>query len=417
MSLERKREAIERLKKSESFPKNELNFQLLDYLAKIGDDENVKSSVIALEVLGEQKVLKNSNQDSYIRNKLHSLRKSLELYYHKEGKEDTLQLQIPNRYYKLVLVEKKQTTFLFTKEAIATSFFAKASTAYILLAVCVFFMLLYLFTSSNDTSKVEQNNFITSLLEADREVDIVVGDMQLYSEHDKDFNRVKYVYDKELYYQDPKSLSRYIKKNLPHRKIKTKTEFFHVSTEAMLMASKLQLDYGLQGIKTEIRRSSSILSVQRPTVFLSKCKSSQLYKLSSLFKSERFVCNTYGKENWISSITHFKVASDSSLVEIKKTLLRRVNKKAINRDYIIIKKVQTIHDMPLLFVLPGDEFSRLFIINKLQDADFYNYLMNSFEEGVPDEFEMLMKIEGEDIMGCRYEIAVSYTHLTLPTIA
>ncbi len=404
MSLERKREAIERLKKSESFPKNELNFQLLDYLAKIGDDENVKSSVIALEVLGEQKVLKNSNQDSYIRNKLHSLRKSLELYYHKEGKEDTLQLQIPNRYYKLVLVEKKQTTFLFTKEAIATSFFAKASTAYILLAVCVFFMLLYLFTSSNDTSKVEQNNFITSLLEADREVDIVVGDMQLYSEHDKDFNRVKYVYDKELYYQDPKSLSRYIKKNLPHRKIKTKTEFFHVSTEAMLMASKLQLDYGLQGIKTEIRRSSSILSVQRPTVFLSKCKSSQLYKLSSLFKSERFVCNTYGKENWISSITHFKVASDSSLVEIKKTLLRRVNKKAINRDYIIIKKVQTIHDMPLLFVLPGDEFSRLFIINKLQDADFYNYLMNSFEEGVPDEFEMLMKIEGEDIMGCRYEI-------------
>ena len=261
-----------------------------------------------------------------------------------------------------------------------------------------------MFTSSNGTSKVEQNNFITSLLEADREVDIVVGDMQLYSEHDKDFNRVKYVYDKELYYQDPKSLSRYIKKNLPHRKIKTKTEFFHVSTEAMLMASKLQLDYGLQGIKTEIRRSSSILSVQRPTVFLSKCKSSQLYKLSSLFKSERFVCNTYGKENWISSITHFKVASDSSLVEIKKTLLRRVNKKAINRDYIIIKKVQTIHDMPLLFVLPGDEFSRLFIINKLQDADFYNYLMNSFEEGVPDEFEMLMKIEGEDIMGCRYEI-------------
>ena len=405
MSLERKREAIERLKKSESFPKNELNFQLLDYLAKIGDDENVKSSVIALEVLGEQKVLKNSNQDSYIRNKLHSLRKSLELYYHKEGKEDTLQLQIPNRYYKLVLVEKKQTTFLLTKEVFATSFFAKASTAYILLAICVFAMLLYLFNSSNDTPpKVEQNNFVTSLLDAGSEVDIVVGDMQLYSEHDKDFNRVKYVYDKELYYQDPKSLSRYIKKNLPHRKIKTKTEFFHVSTEAMLMASKLQLDYGLQGIKTEIRRSSSILSVQRPTVFLSKCKSSQLYKLSSLFKSERFVCNTYGKENWISSITHFKVASDSSLVEIKKTLLRRVNKKAINRDYIIIKKVQTIHDMPLLFVLPGDEFSRLFIINKLQDADFYNYLMNSFEEGVPDEFEMLMKIEGEDIMGCRYEI-------------
>jgi len=403
MSLEKKIEAIEQLKKSKNFPKNELNFQLLDYLAKLEEGRNVKSSVIAIELLGEKEGLNSNSQDAYIRNKLHQLRKSLELYYHTEGKNNTLQLQIPNRYYKLVVTEKKETSYLVSEDAPTSSFWKKASTAYLLLAACLLAILSYWLFTPNVTTVEHKDNFVSFLLGSSKKVDVVVGDTQLYSEYDEHFERTKYVYDKEFYYQDAISISRLVKDTLAHRKIKTRTGFFHASIETMLIASKIQLAYGLQGIHTEIRRASSILTIQRPTVFISQYTACQFYNLSDLFKSERFVYSTYGDKKQISSITHFKTATDS-LQDINENLLKRKNQRSIKTGYIIIKKMQTPNDKPLLFLLPENEFSKPFIIDKLDDDDFHKYLIDSFEEGIPDEFEMLIRIEKERRQDSRYEM-------------
>jgi len=409
MDLEKKKKAIEQLKKSKDFPKSELNFQLLDYLAKLDEGVNVKSSVIALELLGDKNKLNGNSQDSYIRNKLHHLRKSLELYYHTEGKNDSLQLQIPNRYYKLLLIEKKQVLPLDVQESPSTSFLKKASTAYLLLAFCLLAMLTYLvYTLILRQPTTKKDNFISTILGFNKEVDIIVGDTQLYSEFDKDFGRDKFVYDRGFYYNDPETLSNDLKNNFPHRKINTKTSFFHVSTETMIIASKIQLNYGIQGTHTEIRRSSSLISIQRPTVFLSKCKSCQFYQFSKLFKSERFVCKTYGNNDWISMITHFKTSPDSSLYFFARKI-RRKNKNTINEDYIIIKKTQGSNGKPVLFLLPGDEFAKLFIIDKLDNDNFNNYLINHFKGNIPSEFEMLLKIQGESILTSSYEIIYSNT--------
>lgn len=78
----KKLKIIEELKKSKTFPKNEMTFNILEYLVnEQAEGREVKSSSIAIDLLG----LQGSNQDAYIRNKLYYIRKELKLYYLSEG--------------------------------------------------------------------------------------------------------------------------------------------------------------------------------------------------------------------------------------------------------------------------------------------------------------------------------------------
>ena len=90
-----KLKVVAQLEQSNSFPKQDIYFELLRYLVEEEKEgRNVKSSTIAIDLFPSDH--KNGiSRDSYVRSKMLSLRKDLKQFYLSEGASHTPQLSIP----------------------------------------------------------------------------------------------------------------------------------------------------------------------------------------------------------------------------------------------------------------------------------------------------------------------------------
>ena len=114
-----KLKAIDLLKKSESFPKKEFYFQILKYLIEEEKKgKNVKSLTIAIDLLNAKDHKGGKIQDSYIRSKVFSLRKDLDIFYLSEGMNFPLKIGIPKGKYKVNLISNNTKTLVQIKSKI-----------------------------------------------------------------------------------------------------------------------------------------------------------------------------------------------------------------------------------------------------------------------------------------------------------
>lgn len=164
---------LDKIVKSKSFSHSEIYGMLLRYLTEATiKGEKPKEYTIGADVFNQKA---DSPATSKVRVSVHNLRKKLDLYYKKEGVEDTIQFSIPKGTYTLEFKNTKEN-FLknnYQKIIIFTT------------VIIVMSLLLYLFSSisGSGNEKLKNTKFWKELIENNKKTIIVIGDFFIFDEN------------------------------------------------------------------------------------------------------------------------------------------------------------------------------------------------------------------------------------------
>jgi len=403
-----KLKVIEQLEKSNSFPKQDIYFELLRYLVKEEKEgRNVKSSTIAIDLFSSD--YKNGiSRDSYVRSKMLSLRKDLKQFYLSEGVHYGTQLSIPKGEYKLKLntiaqepVKRQSTNVLSQFKGVLSLWFVFSTVILSLLFACLFYLFIPLVAHEQ-----KPRSFVSLFLPSDKALDIVYGDRGFYHEYEPRLKRFRAIYDSEV--RLPHNFLRLdeLKKKLPERKIFFDHKFYHTDIGNIYLLSDIKAEWMLNDQKVHLIASSEKKEIRHNTLFLSKTTSGDMYKVFSHYfrRSKAVLSGGQTKWSYISSyalgdtILHFN------------TIRMKYQGEYYSRSFCLIKKVITQQGHELLFLLPTNDDARTYISKRLYDSAFQEEILESFEGDVPQEFELLFEILSFASEGKLHKIAHnSYT--------
>jgi len=388
-------EAINFLESSSTFPKSVIYFRIMrNIVAEEQAGNIVKSSTIAYELSNKPGNTEKIN-DAYIRSQVFRLRKELDLFYHKEGKNAEYQIFIPKGQYAIKLKTSQQE---LKKSRFSTSSMQKinwklVSTIVVATLLCALFFT-YIFTHRQEKTNV---SFVSHFVGKGSDFDILLGDRYFYQEYDTTLQRKRLIFDTDV--SLPHTLLDFNKfaKDHPERNIKIALNFTHTDTDNTIMAGLLSKELALNNLQGDILFSSQLKSIKRNTVFVSKTNSGDLYELltSYFFNS---ICNFSHSQIYKGNIASFNL-KDSTI--LAKTSSQVISGKRNIISYCLIKKVVTTQNHSILFLLPTSDGARKYIIKKLFDAEFKVELLQALGGSVPEEFELLLKMKSLSFMNAQ----------------
>jgi len=166
-----------------------------------------------------------------------------------------------------------------------------------------------------------------------------------------------------------------------------------------MLAAELYKEYALMNVESSILKSRALEKIDQNTVFISKTISGDMYNLTSYFLNSRFkFSNTQNR----GSLKYF-IKSDSTLVDIDPKYEEYKNKEFIT-SYYIIKKATTPSNHSILFLLPTDDGTRNYFMDRLYEPKFKEELLQSFKGKIPDNFELLLEVKGSQYAGISHKI-------------
>jgi len=378
--------AIKRLEKVPAFADNDIYLKILRYLVDAEEEgKNVKSTTIAIDLLGKSDGFNSNVQDSLIRNKVLKLRKELDLYYLSEGKREDYRLSIPKGQYKVQLTPLKPSKRKKTKIKMQLRLLVSIIAFLLITIICL------LIFSFGKVESVRKNDFLVSyLMDTKKDLDIVVGSRGFYTEFDPEVKRHRFIYDSdiELPYNPDKFDS--LKTSLPSRKIiNSAFAFRHVDMTNVLIASKISTAWSFLGRENSIIESTEVKDVnmiKRNTVFVSKTGSGDLYDFGKILLHDSHFKFKSGFLNSPINITH--LVKKDTLIPILNYLEYDIPK------YIVVKKVRNAQGIYVLFLMPSEDNSRDYLYHRLSNKTFIDDILDSFgpKREVPNEFELLIEV-------------------------
>ncbi len=397
--LQLKYDVIDQLEQSKSFPQKEIYFKMLRYMV----DEEVngreaKSSAMAVDLLVDKESEHESTpvRDSYIRAQILTLRKELDLFFSKEGKDNEHKIMIPKRRY---IVELEHSSLPTPSESIPSvpKHNTTLKVALLVLGLCFIGSLFFIYL----TIRVNRvDSFVSLLIDDRKSIDIVLGDRSFYTEYDQELDRNRFIFDSEIALPHTSAELIKITTNYPKRKIKLSEDFTHTDIENMYLASELIAEWSQKGNVCKLFQSSQKEQINNNTIFISKTSSGDLYKLfSHYFLHSK--SNFSGKTSHSSFIESFSVKDSTYYFKTQKA---RVNNKDIRSSYCLIKKTKTNNGDELLFILPGNDISRKYLIEKLHNKAFSLEIEGSFEGKIAEEFEILLEVKGSRYQATTHKV-------------
>ncbi len=378
--------AIKRLEKVPAFSNNDIYLKILYYLVDAEEEgKSVKSTTIAIDLLGKNDGFNSNIQDSLIRNKVLKLRKELDLYYLSEGKREEYRLSIPKGQYKVKLTPLK---FSKRKKLKIKMLLRLLLSIIVFLVVTIVYLLIF---PIGKVDLVAKDDFlIRHLMDTEKDLDIVVGSRGFYTEFDPEVKRHRFIFDSdiELPYNPDKFDS--LKTSLPSRRIiNSEFAFRHVDMVNMLIASKISTAWSFLGRENSIIESTEVKDVnkiKRNTVFVSKTGSGDLYDFGKILLHDSHFKFKSGFLNSPINITH--LVKRDTLIPILNFLEYDMPK------YIVVKKVRNAQGVYVLFLMPSEDSSRDYLHHRLSNKTFINDVLDSFgsKREVPDEFELLIEV-------------------------
>jgi len=391
--IEEKFSAIKRLEKSEVFSEHKLIIKILNYLV-VAERDNIalKSTTIALEVLGDEKEF-YSSQDAFIRAQIYRLRKKLELYYLTEGKHEKTKIVIPKGRYKVKLITTEEL-----KKKGELPLMIKGLLILMPLLLCV--SLYFNFFENGLRQKAAP---IPVLLEKsisnNNPTQIVIGERFFYRELDPALKRFRLILDPN------RNLNRYNHKM---------TDFIRTHAERKVSVSKLTYinpSYSLQAMDYKnsllannracsILLASELKEINQNIVFFGDIGIGDAWLLSSFID----------KSNISFSIEQFSGAVSTKIKESDDSTLsfdwQRSTKKA-RKSYYIILKEQSVNHHDVLLLLSGGAMARDYMEKKIIDIGFIDEIQNVFSGRLPSKYELLVEIEGQENLGFKHKIVYS----------
>ena len=402
IDINQKLEAIAALEASQSFPKQAIYFQILRYLVKEEKEgDNIKSTTIAIDLLSSKKEKSKKLRDSYIRSKMYTLRKDLELFYANEGKTYPIKMSITKGVYKVVFtgttLEKKENQ----KPKLKLHYFAYLSSI-ILLILCS--ILFYLYQDKKPSTVLQKNSLVSYFLSHDKPLDIVLGDRSFYREFDPEMKRFRFIYDSDVTIANDLTKFYTIVEQYPERKISDTKDYYHIDVKGMFFAHKLNNEWAYHQQESGLHQASQVNRINKNTLFLSKTYSGDLYNFSSYFENSICDFNSHVIRN--SYIDSFTIG-DSTYLPHKNIKNSKLGLLSIS--YCFFKKVIVDNKHSLLFVLPSSNHARSYISEHLYDNKLVLDILASFENNKIDEFELLLEVSGNKTKGLHHKVVYNST--------
>jgi hypothetical protein len=183
---------IAKILNSKSFGHSNTYANLLLFLVASTLEEDIpKETTIAAEILGKPNF--DPSQSTLVRVYIYNLRKKLAKYYAKEGKEDTIILQIPKGGYEVRFVDKKVITSkkpnTWSKGTILILFFLFA----ISLAYNIF-----LYPRRHNRNPINENGLWKDLFINQKPLMVLLGDLFIYQEDNTKIGTQKIIRDPSI---------------------------------------------------------------------------------------------------------------------------------------------------------------------------------------------------------------------------
>lgn len=186
--------------------------KLLNYLVDCSiSAKSPKEIEIAIDVMGRESDF-DVSKDSLVRVYIHNLRKKLDSFYDKYGRDDDYRITIPKGQYTIAVYPNKKELLL--QDSISTEQPKYTGTLVGLIAVMCLLLainIIYLRSLTTDTNidtdpyrKIRQTPFWTALLDDDAPILIVMGDYYIFGELGQDGNVKRMV--REFHINSPRDL-------------------------------------------------------------------------------------------------------------------------------------------------------------------------------------------------------------------
>jgi len=407
IDITKKKEAINALEASQSFPKHIIYFQILRYLLnKEKEGELIKSTTIAIDLLSNKEEKSEKLRDSYVRSKMYSLRKELELFYANEGKAYPIKISIPKGAYKVIFSTSSHDIKESKSSKLKLHYLSYLSSI-VLLFLCIILFCLYQIKKPSTTPT--KKSLVSYFLSHDEPLDIVLGDRSFYREFDPEMRRNRFIYDTDVTIANDIQKFYSIVEQYPERKISDSKNFYHVDVAGVFFAHKLSNEWAYHQQTNELYQASQIHKVHNNTLFLSKTNSGDLYDLSSYF--EKSICDFSAYVIRNSYIESFTIA-DSTYLPVKN--IRDPKLGLLTTSYCFFKKVIVDNKHTLLFILPSSNQVRDYITEHLYDDDLAQDIVASFDNNEIGDFELLLEVFGNKTKGLEHKVVYNSTANQMP---
>ena len=389
-SVNKKLKAISYLEESDTFPKEEIYFELMRYMVHEEEEGNiVKSSTIAFELVNKKDKNEKLN-DSFVRTKVFKLRRALEIFYLSEGKDTEYKIHIPKGKYKIDLQESNGAVINDKDLSTFKKYKGYKLTTVLIIALSVLCLFLFVLLLKDRFGRQAQSSFVSAFIDKDKPLDIFLGDRAFYFEYDTILQRKRMIFDTDVSLPSHRIKLRKIQNMFPERNITPTRGFSHTDTDNMPFVAKLYAEWTINKQASGIYFSSKKKEIKNNSFFMSKTSSGDLNELFAAYFLDS-KCIFSSVKPGASSIEAFdlpdsviKLSSTSKVIEGKKHYFA----------YCLLKKVSTPTKHEIFFLLPSNDASRRYMTKKIFDQDFKQELIDSFQGKESDNFELLLEITG-----------------------
>ena len=388
LDKDKQRQIAERITQSTEFQKTPNYQDLLIYLTKESiKGEYPKETCIAIDVLGRGKDF-NPATDTIVRYYMHQLRRKLDAYYSKEGKDDSWRLVIPKGHYRVEFMSRKssQKTRSIPLHILVPSMLCLFASG----AALYFWLQLY--QIKKESTVVEQKNVVwNDFFSSPLSTLIVLGDYFLFREYRPELERHQEIRDWHV--EGVSDLYAY-QQRLPEKDIFI-PEFTMLPhhTPENLMA--LIPGFTLHRVPIKVVRSSDLKweDIKNQNLVYSG-------KLKNLGKLQPLVQNLTIQYSWIENEIYLVDEQNDTTRVFER--FRSADARDLrtadyyNRDYAVVAKVPTGQNSSALVVAGFGHISMIEAIDLLTNKNRLDSMLDSLMIEKPDEFyfEILLEVTG-----------------------
>lgn len=188
---------------SKEFRSSKMDRALFEYLYHASLDEQTLDEITIARDVFEKGTEFDPNEDTIVRVHKYSLRKKLDVYYLSEGKDDTVQFEIPKGEYRLVIKEKNKIRNEIPNKLNSYKFF-KITTILLLFLLIIttsyyFYKMKAINNKYNIYPHINKNNKIwKEFLSNELPPLIVLGDHFTFQEVNEQYQRIRTIRDTQI---------------------------------------------------------------------------------------------------------------------------------------------------------------------------------------------------------------------------
>mgnify|MGYP001791404480 CR=1 FL=1 len=193
------RDTAQRIIESAAFGRSETYANLLNFLVEstlIGNTP--KETTIAEQIFGDKEF--NPNESTLVRVYVFNLRKKIAKYYQSQGEQDQWILSIPKGSYEVIL-DERESKELVNHTKPTESAFGKSWIFYTII-IAALLLSLFLWRSKtaiqNAYQVIPESNIWTDFLDSELPYYVVLGDLFIYSEYNKQQETTRTIRDADM---------------------------------------------------------------------------------------------------------------------------------------------------------------------------------------------------------------------------